>query len=283
MGIDAAPDSNRLDKAEVARNWNIRAPAWTRWAERIERMARRFNQPLIEAADIAPGLRVLDLASGAGEPALTIARTVGNGGRVVASDLVDAMLEATRRRAAAEGLTHLSTEVADMEALPFDADSFDRVTCRFGLMFVPDPVKALREARRVLVPGGRTAFMVWGPMADITLFTVIQREVRDFLGLDEDPELPQFRFGAGGLLESSLRAAGFHEVSETELRFDANPRTGSKFWEANVEMSFTEELAALPPDTRAALDDKIDKAFDAYLDGDRYRMKAHVRIGTGLA
>ncbi len=276
--------SNRVpDKTEVARNWNIRVPAWTRWAERVERMARRFNQPLIDAADIAPGMRVLDLASGAGEPALTIARTVGASGRVVASDLVDAMLEATRTRAAAEGLSHLSAEVADMEALPFIDASFDRVTCRFGIMFVPDPVQALREARRVLVPGGRTAFMVWGPMSDITMFTVIQREVRDFLGLDEATGLPQFRFGAGGLLDSSLRAAGFTQVSETELRFDAKPPADSKFWQANVEMSFAAELAELEPDTRAALDEKIDKAFDAYLDGDRYLMKAHVRIGTGLA
>lgn len=274
--MPAAPN-----KDDVIRNWTARAPAWTQWAARVERMARRFNQPLIEAAGIELGMRVLDLASGAGEPALTIARTVGAEGRVVASDLVDDMLEGTRRRADAEGLSHLEARVADMEALPFDDASFDRVTCRFGIMFVPDPVKALREAHRVLVPGGRTAWMVWGPKADTTLFAVIQSEVRDFLGLEAAADLPQFRFGAGGLLEASLREAGFAEVAETELRFDANPPAGSKFWEANVEMSFVEELAALTPERRAALDSQIENAFGAFLDGDRYRMKAHVRIGTG--
>lgn len=109
-----------IDKGDVARNWTNRAPAWNKWAERVERMARRFNEPLIEAAGIAPGMHVLDLASGAGEPALTIARTVGAEGRVTATDLVDDMLEGTRRRARDADLTQLSCEVADMEQLPFE-------------------------------------------------------------------------------------------------------------------------------------------------------------------
>ncbi len=277
-----APDLAPLDKNEVKRNWTIRAPAWNKWAERVEKMARRFNEPLIEAAGIAPGMRVLDLASGAGEPALTIARTVGADGQVTATDLLDDMLEGTRRRAREVGLSQLACEVADMDALGFDDASFDRVTCRFGIMFVPDPVKALREALRVLVPGGRTAWMVWGPMADITLFSVIQREVRAFLDLGPTPDLPQFGFGGGGLLASMLSEAGFADVEERELKFDASPPAGSKFWEANVEMSFAEELADIDPDRRAALDKQIERSFDAYLDGDRYRVKAHVRIGTGV-
>jgi len=278
MTSDLAP----VDKDEVKRNWAIRAPAWNQWAERVEKMARRFNEPLIEAADITPGMRVLDLASGAGEPALTIARTVGAEGQVTATDLLDDMLEGTRRRAHEAELSQLTCEVADMEALGFENDRFDRVTCRFGIMFVPDPVKALREALRVLKPGGRTAWMVWGPMADITLFTVIQQEVRAFLDLPPAPDLPQFRFGENGLLASVLTEAGFTEVEERAFKFDASPAVGSKFWEANVEMSFAEELAGLGPQRRAALDEQIERGFAAFLDGDRYQVKAHVRIGTGV-
>jgi len=277
-----APALAPVNKDDVKHNWTIRAPAWNQWAERVEKMARRFNEPLIEAAGIAPGMRVLDLASGAGEPALTIARTVGAEGHVTATDLIDDMLEGTRRRAAEAGLSQLACEVADMEALGFDDASFDRVTCRFGIMFVPDPVKALRESLRVLKSGGRTAWMVWGPMDDTTLFTVIQREVRAFLDLGPVPDLPQFRFGDNGTLSSVLTEAGFADVEERELKFDANPPAGSKFWEANVEMSFAEELANMDPDRRAALDGQIERGFAAYLDGDRYKVKAHVRIGTGV-
>ena len=274
-------EPGRIDKDEVRRTWTARAPAWNRWAKHIERMAERFNRPLIEAAGIAPGMRVLDLASGTGEPALGIARAVGPEGEVVATDLLDAMLEGVRRRAAEAGLDNLRAKVADMESLAYPDASFDRVTCRFGIMFVPEPVRALGEARRVLKPGGRTAWMVWGPMADTTMFAVIQREVRDFLGLEPDPDLPQFRYARTGLLGSLLEEAGFAEVEERELRFDAAPPAGSRFWEANVEMSFAEELQALAPERRAALDEQVARAFDTYLDGDRYRIEAHVRIATG--
>lgn len=277
-----APALTSVNKDDVKHNWTIRAPAWNKWAERVEKMARRFNEPLIEAAGIAPGMHVLDLASGAGEPALTIARAVGADGQVTATDMLDDMLDGTRRRAREAGLSQLACEVADMEALGFDDASFDRVTCRFGIMFVPDPVKAMREARRVLKPGGRTAWMVWGPMEDTTLLNVIQREVRAFLDLGPVPELPQFRFGGGGILAEMLSKAGFADVKEREIKFDASPPAGSKFWEANVEMSFAEELAGMEPDRRAALDEQIERGFDAYLDGDRYQVKAHVRIGTGV-
>jgi len=278
--VSAGPSAP--DKNAVARDWRLRAPAWKRWAPVVERMAERFNRPLIEAAAIAPGLRVLDLASGVGEPALTIAREVGPEGRVVATDLLDEMLDGTRQRAAEAGLAQLSAEVADMEALPFADASFDRVTCRFGLMFAPDPALALGEALRVLVPGGRGAWMVWGPMADTTLFAVIQREVRAFLDLAPAPDLPQFSFGTPGRLERLLREAGFADVEEREIRFDATPKAGSRFWEANVEMSFAADLAALEPDRRAALDAHIERAFAAHLDGDQYRVAAHARVGTGV-
>lgn len=278
MAIDLPP----LDKDGMKRNWAVRAQAWNRWASQIERMAKRFNQPLVEAAGVAPGMRVLDLASGTGEPALSIARAVAPGGRVVATDFSPEMLAGTTRRAAEAGLANLATEIADMTALPFADASFDRVTCRFGIMFVADPVRAMAETRRVLKPGGRTAWMVWGPLENTTLFAVIQREVRGFLGLAPDPELPQFRFAEPGLLASVMAAAGLEEVAEQELRFDATPPAGSRFWEANVEMSFAADLADLSVERRAALDARVEEAFAAFRDGDRYRVKAHVRIATGV-
>ena len=271
-----------LDKDEVRQNWKLRAPAWNRWASQIERMAHRFNEPLVDAAGIGPGMHVLDLASGTGEPALTIARTVGEEGRVVATDMVEEMLAGTTRRAAEAGLGQLETRIADMEALPFDDASFDRVTCRFGIMFAPDPMRAMRETCRVLVPGGHTAWMVWGPLENTTLFGVIQREVRDFLGLAPDSDLAQFRFASPDMLADMMRGGGLADVAEQDLAFDAAPPAGSRFWEANVEMSFGANLAKLSDADRVALDARVEKAFAAFLVGDRYRIKAHVRIGTGV-
>src|SRR5690606_2241998 len=106
--------------------------------------AEPLNRPLIEAAQVRSGARVLDLASGAGEPAIPIARAVGPSGEVVATDLVPEMLKGARRRAAEEGLANIRFEQADMEALPFADESFDAVTCRIGLMYAPDPLRALK-------------------------------------------------------------------------------------------------------------------------------------------
>ena len=272
-----------IDRDEVRDYWIARAPVWLRHAPAIERMTARFNGPLVEAAGIGPGMRVLDLASGAGEPMMTIARAVGDDGAVVATDLVEDMAEALRRRIAGAGLANARCERADMQALPFDDSSFDRVTCRFGLMFAPDPAQALREARRVLRPGGRGAWMVWGPLADTTVFAVLQRETREFLDLPRDPVLPQFRFGEAGLLARTMKEAGFTAVEERELRFDGGPPAGAPFWNANLEMAFATDLAGLPPACRAALDARLEKAFAAHLVGDRYALAAHVRIGVGAS
>ena len=271
-----------LDGEEARDYWVGRAPVWVRLAPEIERMTGRFNEPLVEAAEVAAGMRVLDLASGAGEPAMTLARAVGPSGAVVATDLVAEMVTAARRRAAEAGLAHLTFETADMQDLPFADASFDRVVCRFGIMFAPDPERALREALRVLKPGGRGAWMVWGPLADTTVFAVLQREARAFLDLPRDVALPQFRFGEAGLLARSMEAAGFASTLERDLTFDGSPPAGSAFWNANLEMSFSEELAGLSPARRAALDARLEKAFAAHLSGDRYAIRAHVRIGTGV-
>lgn len=270
-----------IDGAETRAYWTDRARIWIRWALEIERMTGRFNTPFIEAADVGAGMRVLDLASGAGQPALSIAREIGGDGQVIATDTVREMVSHMQGRFGSLDLPNLSCEHADMEALPYEDGAFDRVTCRFGVMFAPDPDAALREALRVLKPGGRGAWMVWGPLEDTTVFAVLHREVRTFLDLPPDPALPQFRFGEAGLLADALERAGFAAVEERECRFDGAPPAGADFWRPNLEMAFADELGTLDNDRRGALTARLREAFKAHLAGDRYRLQAHIRIGTG--
>lgn len=270
-----------IDGAETRAYWTGRARIWIRWALEIERMTGRFNAPFIEAAGIGAGMRVLDLASGAGQPALSIAREIGGDGQVLATDMAPEMIRCMRDRFKSAGLSNLRCERADMDALPCEDEAFDRVTCRFGIMFAPDPDAALREALRVLKPGGRGAWMVWGPLEDTTVFAVLHREVRAFLELPPDPALPQFRFGEAGLLAGALERAGFAAVEERECRFDGAPPAGAGFWSPNLEMAFADELRTLDADRRGALDARLREAFAAHLSGDRYRLQAHIRIGIG--
>ena len=119
-----------------------------------------MKEALLAHADIQPGMEVLDLASGTGDPAITIAGLVEDG-HVTASDLSPAMLEACTEHAREAGLTNLTCQQADAESLPFADDSFDRVTSRLGIMYFVDVQTALAEIMRVLKPGGVATFLVW--------------------------------------------------------------------------------------------------------------------------
>lgn len=271
-------------KQEVAASWAARSGAWARWADTMAEIADRFNQPLMDAAGLGPGHRVLDLASGVGEPAISAARRVAPTGRVTATDLVPAMIAALEARAAAAGIANLETRLADMEALPFDDGGFDRVICRFGIMFSPRPDRAMAEARRVLKPGGRAAFLVWGPIEDNTLFHVVHGVIEEVLA--ESPfsaHLTPFRYGEPGALAAVMRAGGFAGVEERSIHFAPRPPADLRFWQQNVEMSLGATYDTLPEATREAMEAEIARRFAAYLDGDAYRLSAHVRLASGRA
>ena len=136
--------------------------AWRKWFPKFVVHTRGATDALLRAAQLAPGMQVLDLASGSGEPALTLARLTGPGGHVTATDLVPAMLAIAEEQAQRLGLTNMTFQQADAEALPFPDSVFDVVTCRFGIIYCPDAGKALREIHRVLRPGGRAALVAWG-------------------------------------------------------------------------------------------------------------------------
>lgn len=273
-----------LDTAAWVAHWDRLGPGWDRWADRMARQAEGLNRPLLEAAGVREGERVLDLASGTGEPALSLARAVGPSGLVIATDPAPSMLAGLRRRAAEAGLANLRAEAAEMQALPFEDGGFDRVTCRFGIMFVPDAARAFAEVRRVLRPGGTAAFMVWGPQADnAVLGTVIDWGLRYF-GLDDRAryEAP-FGYGAPGRLAAAMTAGGLREAEEQELRFVAEVDAEVPFWRPPLGITFGPEMEALDEAGRQQADAALQAAMDRFRDGSHYRLPMHVRIGIARA
>jgi len=119
------------------------------------------------------GYSGLDMATGTGEPALTIAKIVGAGGRVVGVDLSPDMLEVARERIASQEIENVTFQLNDDDNLPaFPDDSFDAAVCRFGLIFMPNPVAVLRGIRRILKPGRKASASVWGPPERAEFFFV---------------------------------------------------------------------------------------------------------------
>jgi SAM-dependent methyltransferase len=233
---------------------------------------------LLDAAGIRPGRRVLDLASGAGNPVVGIARRIGDDGFVLASDLVPGMVARARERVAASGHDKVRFAAADIQALPFREGSFDAVVCRLGIMFCPSTEAALAEIRRVLAPGGRAAFSVWGPREDNTVFRVLEDVVGRASG---DPEITPFRFADLDSLRRLLIRAGFRNVEERSFVRDYVASQEHSFWLQGLKMHYGPWLDSLPPRARTALEEMVESAFADYLTEEGYQLRSHLRICSG--
>ncbi len=269
---------------ETRDNWSLRAGEWNQQADHMAKLAKGLNEPLIAAAAVAPGQQVLDLASGVGEPALSMARLVGTQGQVTATDLVAKMLAGAERRAGEQGLTNMHFQVTAMEELPFPDDSFDAVTCRLGLMYTPSPEAAAAQARRVLRTGGRAAFLVWGPKEDNSQFVIVDRVLRDVAGIDpHEGAFTPTRLGQDGALNQVLQAGGFAAWEEQALHFSPRVDPNSNFWRPQLALRLGDRLAAMADDQRQRLDDAMRQAYEDLRDGDRAQLQVHARIGIGTA
>jgi ubiquinone/menaquinone biosynthesis C-methylase UbiE len=171
-------------------------------------MGKSVTDALVEYACPTGGMKVLDLASGTGEPAITLTSRVGEQGHVTAFDLSASLLEIAAQRAQARGLTNFTTQQGDAHSLPFPDNHFDLATSRFGVMFFRDPVAALQELRRVLRPGARACFLAWGPFEQPywqSMMGVVHKHVGDPLLPPGGPN--PFRFAEQGSLSAILRSA----------------------------------------------------------------------------
>jgi ubiquinone/menaquinone biosynthesis C-methylase UbiE len=285
----SAPNDARTTqfRERVRREWDdpITVAAWRRWSRSNANMLGGVTRAIVEAAGASPGHAFLDLASGSGQPALALAAAVGPHGRVTATDQSAGMLAVVEENALRENLTNLRCEQADAEALPFPDGTFDGVTCRFGAMFFPEPLRAMRECLRVLRPGGRAAFVVWGA-PEQPFFGMTAGVLRRFVTFPEpEPGAPHvFRFAAPGSLAQVMRDAGFLPTSE-EPRSIPCERVGTpeSFWEEFREVAapFRPMIAALPPDRRAELDQAVLAAMQPYIRGDRLQFQAEINLECG--
>src|SRR5260370_24782858 len=156
----SAPDPSKIQKfrEHLHQEWtgDRTVAAWRKWHAQIAAFTRGATEAILEAAHLRPGMRVLDLASGVGDPALSIAAEVAPSGRVIATDLGPGMISLAEELARKEGITNIEFREASAESLPCPGESFDVLTGRFGVMFFPDLAISLRACVRVLKPGGRS-------------------------------------------------------------------------------------------------------------------------------
>jgi len=200
-----------LYKRAQRAQWNQNGAAWQRWTPVLEQWYGDVTRQMLDLAHIQPGLRILDIAAGAGEPALSAAELVGPGGHVLATDISEGILELARQDARKRGLNQVAIRVMDGEKLDLPDAAFDVVLCRLGLMYMPHPETALREWRRVLKPGGRVAVGVFSTPERNTWGAVPASIIRQRAHLP--PPVPgqpgPFSLGGPGVLEEMFIQAGF--------------------------------------------------------------------------
>ncbi|MCB0689483.1 MAG: class I SAM-dependent methyltransferase, partial [Saprospiraceae bacterium] len=167
-------------------SWNKFSPGWKKWDLFTMDFLESQGKEIIKALQLDPHDQVLDIASGTGEPGLTIAGIL-TGGTVTAVDLSEGMLRIAQEKAEYQGLQNFNTLVADACELPFADHSFDAISCRLGFMFFPDMLVAAKEMLRVLKPGGRLATTVWGEPAKNVWITAIMGAIKRNIDLPTPP------------------------------------------------------------------------------------------------
>lgn len=228
---------------------------------------------LLDAADLEPGLRVLDLASGPGLLASAARVTVGGHGLAVASDI------STSQLACCPDLPRVA---ADGEALPFTVASFDRVLCGLGLMFFPDDQAALCEMHRVLRPNGMLALSVWGRAEDVPLVETALSCMRRLLPPPKVARPSIFRFGDPDALQHRLASAGYGDIRTEALRLVIDFSDAAAYWQGFLDLAggAAESLSRLPFDKQQALASAVSDDLAPHAVAGGYRLTSTILIAS---
>lgn len=273
-------------KAREVAAWTATAAGWNRHHAFFERYTAPVSEALIRKAGIRPGMRVLDIACGTGHPALAIAERVGPAGFVLGTDLVEPVLAFARERARAAGLGNIEFRRADGEALALPPASFDAATMRWGLMFMPRPVEAMRGVRAALRPGGRIALAAFAPPEKNAWAAVAMSVIAARLRLPPPPPgLPGiFAFADRERLRGVMEAGGLHDIEIEPLDFVAGEfASGDEYWAfmRDISAPINALYQQLPPGDRPAADAEIRAAAERYRLGDRIVVRGTTWIAAG--
>jgi ubiquinone/menaquinone biosynthesis C-methylase UbiE len=256
--------------------WDKAAAQYERyWASALEPAQNR----LLQLAELRSGEKVLDVACGTGLLTFRAASTVGAKGSVLATDLSDEMVNTLRTVAAERGLAQVRAERMDAQHLTVPDGTFDAAICAFGLMYVPDPLAALREIRRALRPGARVVVGVWGARKNCgwaEIFPIVDQRVSSEV-------CPMFfQLGNEGALEMYMREAGFTEVRverlTTRIRYESgDDACAAAFVAGPVALAYSRFEEKVKAEARA----EYLASIVGYRKGDGYEVPGEFVVGAG--
>jgi len=271
------PDKPELKQREHD-NWASAADGWRRRDALLTKGAAPVTDRMLELSRIAPGSRLLDIASGTGEPSISAAKIVGESGQVTGTDLVDEMLAVAREKVAAEELNNIEYHCIDAEVLNFTAGSFDAVTSRWGLMFMPEPRACLAAAHNALKQNGRIVLACWGAPDKNPFVGVLMQTLSKFMDIPAPPPGTPgiFAFADPQRLQDVLKAAGFRNIELEEKVINViEVEDGQAYWDAMSDLAapVMALVRQLDESTRSAYIAEVIKVADTFRQGDTLPMK----------
>ncbi|MFY4729265.1 class I SAM-dependent methyltransferase [Nitrospira sp. BLG_2] len=267
------------------KDWNRVAGGWEKWDRFFDEQMAFLNHRLVADARLRNGLHVLDLGSGTGYPALLGAQTVGADGSVVGIDLAEHMLAVAEKKAKRLGLHNVTFRVGDVTALPFESASFDAVTSRFCLMFLPEIPKAAAEIARVLKPGSWVSVAVWSAPEKNPSITAAMAAVKQVIDLPPaDPMAPGiFRLATPGEFAGMLEKSGLTDLTDQEFLGEWSYGSADDYYTSLMEIAAPVQnlMATLSEAQRLEVKRLIIEAASQFQRGARITFPIAVRMVAG--
>ena len=245
-------------KARERDAWASVADGWMRRDELLRRGAESVTRRMLELAGITTGHQVLDIASGTGEHSISAALLTGSSGKVIGTDLTEEMLAYAREKAGQAGINNIEFRCVDGETLDLPANTFDAVTIRWGLMFMPEPVACLQQAHGVMKETARIVIACWSTPDKNPFVGLLMQSLGEYMDIPKPPAGTPgiFALADSERLHATIAAAGFVDITLEELEIDVlNVPDGQAYWEA------ISDLAAPVMTLVNQLDDKTREAY----------------------